>query len=394
MKENVAIIIQKLNGGGAERTASNLSVFLSKYYNIHLIVFDGREILYPYSGMLHNLKLYPTTGKFHKFFTLIKRAKAIKKIKKEYNITAAISLMDGANIVNCMSSNGERVITSVRIQMSKSRFNSSVSKFLNKKKMGWISKKSDIIVALSDGVKTDLIENFKISQKKIVTIYNPCDAELLKSKAEFHGEEARNMADLSVTTMGRLVEQKGQWHLIRAFSQVIKAIPDAKLYILGDGPLKEKLKKIVVDLRLESNVSFLGYIEAPHAYIMNSKVFVFPSLFEGLGNVLLEAMACGTPVISADCYSGPREIISPGTNVKESLETIELGTYGILTSVGKEIEFNADAPLSSDEIQLSDAIKLLLTNEQQRTYYAEQAINRSREFLPHVIMKQWVKVIG
>ena len=98
--KNVAIIIQKLNGGGAERTASNLSISLKDHYNVHLIVFDGRDISYPYEGTLHDLKLPPVEGKIGKVLTVYKRVSAIKKILKEEKIDCSISLMDGANLVN------------------------------------------------------------------------------------------------------------------------------------------------------------------------------------------------------------------------------------------------------------------------------------------------------
>lgn len=388
-KKSIAIIIQKLNGGGAERTASNLSLFFCEKYDVHLIVFDGREIKYPYEGTLHDLKLYPAGNKIGQISTLFRRARAVKKIKRECKVVASISLMDGANVVNVLSSTGEKIITSVRIQMSKSRFKSGLKKIINKKKMTWIGKRSEYVVALSQGVNDDLVNNFGINKEKVVTIYNPCDGEMLKKKAEVHQKDAKQMVDLCITTMGRFTEQKGQWHLIRAFSEVVKELPEAKLYILGDGPLEEKLKTLTKDLGLEDNVVFLGFVEAPHAYIMNSKAFVFPSLFEGLGNVLLEAMACGTPCIATDCYSGPREIIAPGTKVVEQLDKIEEGAYGILTSVGKEVIFSATEPITIDEEQLAIAIKKVLTNEEYRKELSELSIKRSKDFLPDVVTEQW-----
>ena len=162
--------------------------------------------------------------------------------------------------------------------------------------------------------------------------------------------------EYSVSTMGRLTEQKGQWHLIRAFKKVVEEIPDAKLYIFGQGILEEKLKKLAADLNIANNVEFMGFVEAPHAYITKSKVFAFPSLYEGLGNVLLEAMACGVACVAADCYSGPREVMAPGTKVLENLDDVEYAEYGILVSVGNNEHCNPDDPLTKDEEQLSKAI--------------------------------------
>ena len=393
MKKNIAIIIQKLNGGGAERTAANLSLFFADKYNVHLIVFDGSDIKYPYGGTLHDLKLKPSKSKLGKAIVFLKRVAAVKRIKKKFNITTSISLMDGANAVNVFSRRGEKVITSVRNQMSKSRFSSSFSKKCNLFFMKYIEKRSDLIVSLSQGVKDDLVNNFGILEEKVVTIYNPCDGELLAKKALLHKAAAADMPEFSITTMGRCVKQKGQWHLIRAFAKVVEVIPKARLYVLGEGPLFEQLEGLAKDLGVAENIVFPGYVEAPHAFIANSKVFVFPSLFEGLGNVILEAMACGTPCVCADCFSGPREIIAPKTPVREKLTEIEYAQYGILTSVGGEDILPANVPLSSDEEQLTKAIIQLLQDEELRQKYSRASLERSKDFLPSVIMEQWDLVL-
>lgn len=387
--KKVAIIIQKLYGGGAERTASNLAVYLSDRYEVHLIVFNGEGIAYPYAGTLHDIHLPASKGRLKQFLTLWKRVRAVRKIKKENGVDASISLMDGANLVNVLSNVNDKVITSVRIQMSKSRFHSIPQKWFNIVLMRFIAHQSDSVVALSQGVRDDLLCQFGISKEKTVTIYNPCDGALLKEKALIHAQDAASMPQLSITTMGRFTKQKGQWHLLRAFAEVVKEIPNARLYILGDGPLKEDLQALTDVLHLTDRVVFLGYVEAPHAYISNSQIFVLPSLFEGLGNVLLEAMACGVPVISTDCCCGPREIIAPGTQVKEHIPQVEHAEYGLLTSVDGYEHFNAKDELSVSERQLAEAICLLLSDRKMRRHYQEKAVERSAAFTPGVIMKEW-----
>lgn len=393
MKKNIAIIIQKLNGGGAERTAANLSMLLQEDYNVHLIVFDGSEIKYPYAGIMHDLKMPPTSGITRKIRTMFGRVSAIKKIKKNYDIVASISLMMGANLVNVMSKQGDMLITSVRNQMSQANSKRKLQKIGNVLQMKYIATKSDCVVALSKGVEKDLIDNFSVPKGKTLTIYNPCDGNMLKEKAKIHLSDTEQMSEHSITTMGRFIEQKGQWHLIRALTEVKKSIPDIKLYVLGEGALRERLKKLVEELQLENNVKFLGFVEAPHAYIMKSKVFVFPSLFEGLGNVLLEALACGTPCIASDCFSGPREIIAPDTEIREHMDHIEYAPYGILVSVCGKGQFNAQESLTQEELQLAEAILMLLNDSKMRDRYAEKAIERSKQFEPHVIKEQWEKII-
>lgn len=393
MSKNVAIIIQKLNGGGAERTASNLSILLSGHYHTHVIVFDGQNRTYPISGQLHDLRLPPRNGVAGKLFNLLQRVRAVRRIKKKEGIDCTISFMDGANLVNVLSRVHDRIVTSVRIQMSASRQDASDQKKMAQKSMNWISKKSDCIVSLSDGVKQDLIENFGVDGEKIVTIYNPCDGKLLMELAERNEQAASKLGTHSVTTMGRLTEQKGQWHLIRAFRKVVAAVPDATLYILGEGPLLERLTELTKALRLQKNVVFLGYVEAPHAFIRKSQMFVFPSLYEGLGNVLLEAMACGTPCIASDCLSGPREILAPGTSAQQCLPAYEQAPYGILTSVCGPGQFNADEPLTQTEEQLADAMLLLFQDDAVRQQYHEKGLERVQDFSPEAIATMWTQVI-
>ncbi len=391
--KTVAILIQKLSGGGAERTAANLSLSLSGKYQVHLVVFDGTQISYPYAGTLHDLKLPPAKGRPGKLVTLLRRVRAVRRLKREYAVDAAISLMDGANLVNVLSGRQGSVITSVRVQMSKSRFTSLQKKRFTLALTRFIARRSDAVAALSEGVRRDLIDVFGVPADKVVTIYNPCDGALLREKAQVHGVDAASIPPLSVTAMGRMTRQKGHWHLLRAFARVVREVPEARLYLLGDGPLREELLLLTRALGLESHVTFLGYLEAPHAYVKNSRVFVLPSLFEGLGNVLLEAMACGTPVIATDCHSGPREILAPGTEVREQLPQIERAKYGVLTSVGGGEFCGAEAPLTADEAQLAEAICLHLTDETFNRHYREMALRRSADFTPEVIAEQWAALL-
>lgn len=396
MKKNVAIIVQKLNGGGAERAASNLSFLLANNYNVHLIVFDGKNIKYPYVGELHDLQLPPVNGKLGKLKNMMARVKQVRKIKEGCHIDAAISLMDGANFVNALSKGKEKVFTSIRIQMSKSskRMYKGKAKLSELLAMKFLASKSEKIVAVAKGVEIDMVENFGVPEEKATTIYNVCDGELLRAKAVEHIDDASMMASHSITTMGRLNAQKGQWHLLRAFKEVLQEVPDAELYILGEGELEEKLKKLARDLNIEDSVHFMGFVEAPHAYIMNSRVFVLPSLFEGMSNVLLEAMACGTPCIATDCEAGSREVLAPGTGMPRDLDDIEYAEYGILTSVGDNGHFNAEESLTRDEQQMKKTIVKMLTDEQLHGKYKEAARKRAEEFSMKNIAKDWEKLIG
>lgn len=392
-KKNIAILVQKLYGGGAERTAANLSLSLQDRYNVHLIVFNGSDIKYPYGGILHDLRLPASKNLFKRIPTLFKRVSILKKLKGSENIAVTISLMPGANIVNVMSRKGDKIITSIRNQMSLSKAKSSLQKWWTRIQIRYTSQRSDCVVTLSDGVRDDLIKSFGVNGDIIRTIYNPCDGDVLLEAAQAKGGCASVTGANSITTMGRLLEQKGQWHLIRAMSEVVKQVDNAKLFILGEGPMRESLIKLASELGLASNVVFPGFVEAPHAYVMNSRVFVLPSLYEGLGNVLLESMSFGVPCISTDCLSGPREILAPGTEYKETLSDIEFAEYGVLVSVGINGHFNSSDPLTSDEKQLASAIVTMLTDKVLHDRYAAKSLIRVKAFAPEIISSKWAEVI-
>src|SRR5699024_1692708 len=149
--------------------------------------------------------------------------------------------------------------------------------------------------------------------------------EKIEMKNELFSEK-----DFLIMNMGRLVEEKGQWHLIRAMKYVTQEIKNAKLIIMGVGELESYLKVLVEQLNLVNNVKFLGFKRNPFKYIKNSDLFVMSSISEGFGNVLIEAMACNVPVISTDCRYGPREILEPQSDFNSSTNKIEYCEYGVL----------------------------------------------------------------
>ena len=143
MKKNIAIIITKLNGGGAERCASNLSVELSKHYNVFLITFDAANVAYPYGGKLIDLNIPKSNGGIKRYIGVLKRTLMLRKIKKENLIDVSISLLEGPNLVNVLSKRRDKTIVSIRNCMSKQsggRFANAIIKFA--------SQKADLTVSL------------------------------------------------------------------------------------------------------------------------------------------------------------------------------------------------------------------------------------------------------
>ena len=162
---------------------------------------------------------------------------------------------------------------------------------------------ADKIITNSKGSGNSLKKIF-IKQKKIHSIYNPYLKKLNKNLIH-----RRYKYLLSV---GRLAKQKDFHNLIIAFNIIKKKIPDYKLIIIGDGQLRNKLQNLVNNLGLDKKVIFTGWKTNLKKYYLNSKLFILNSLYEGLGNVLIDAVNYNLPIITTNCKSGPNEIIDYG----------------------------------------------------------------------------------
>lgn len=184
------------------------------------------------------------------------------------------------------------------------------------------------IIAVSKGSARDLELTLKLPVQSVKTIYNPIvDDELF--------ERAREKVDHPwfiekkvpiIISVGRLREQKDYKTLIHSF-HLIRLEKPAKLIILGEGDMRGELEELVRKYGLINDVWMPGFVANPFSYISKSDLFVMSSQWEGFGNVLVEALACGCPVVSTDCPHGPYEILSGGK-------------YGILTDPG---DYNACA---------------------------------------------------
>jgi len=174
-------------------------------------------------------------------------------------------------------------------------------------------RKAHQVIAVSKEIERDLIENFGIPDTKTTVIYNPVvNQEILFRANETTPDDDWLHGELPVVLgVGRLHPQKGFDSLLNAFSIVVKE-KKARLMILGSGPEEESLKELTSELGLNDLVKFPGFRENPFPYMKHCAVFVLSSVNEGLPGVLIQAMACGCPIVATDCRSGPREILENG----------------------------------------------------------------------------------
>ena len=195
-----------------------------------------------------------------------------------------------------------------------------------------------------------------------------------------------------IINVGRLTKQKGQWQ-IRAFKKVKEEITNIKLIILGTGELEDYLNKLIGELNLEKDVYFLGFQENPFKFISKSRIFVFPSLYEDFPNALVEAMACGIPVISSDCKSGPREILAPETDLRIEAKKVEYSKYGVLIPVCDDKYYDAQLPLTTEERILAKSIVELYSSKDLLENYTVEAKERVKDFDKDKIILEYENIL-
>jgi glycosyltransferase involved in cell wall biosynthesis len=224
---------------------------------------------------------------------------------------------------------------------------------------------ADHVLALSTGVAEELRELIPALGSKISVIHNAGpDAE---DRAAAPATIARPESGKLIVACGRLVEQKGYPYLLQAFAQLLET-EDAHLWILGDGPDRQALQALAQSLSLDGRVRFLGFQNDPGAYMGAADVFVLSSLWEGFANVVVEAMSTGTAVVATDCPHGPGEIITHERN-------------GLLVPPG-------------DAAGLAQGLRRMLRDEALRRRLGAAGQERSHDFLPDAVARQYAGVFA
>ena len=364
-KKKITFIIPALGSGGAERVLIHLINSLDKdKYIMCLVVFE--DILDYEGELIFSGEIVCLDKKSRwDFFKLIIK---LRKMLRTFQPDTVLSFLYYTNIIAVMASlflkRKFKLIICER---------SYPPKYLPKVRLGYLKKglmkftyrKADKILTVSKSIARVLEEDFNVKSEKIKTIYNPVILEEIKDKCQkeikhpfFEDERAQ-----IIISVGRLVEVKRFDRLLRTFSLVREKKDRVYLIILGEGELRKELENLSLELRVDKWTDFVGFQSNPYAWIHKADVLVLSSDFEGFPNVILEAMACGTPVISTDCPSGPNEIIVNGKN-------------GILVP-------------TEDEKALAEATLKLLTNDNLRKRFSEEGKKKAETLRIEKILPQY-----
>ena len=179
-------------------------------------------------------------------------------------------------------------------------------------------KKYSKIFAITRVMKEEFINKVGIDEKKVELVYNPIDLKLIEKKAENVEKKYENYLKQDYfLQVSRLTQQKQPEHLVDIYYKLKQSGIKEKLYFIGDGEKKEIIKQKIKEYNLENDIILLGQIENPYPFFKNAKLFVHTAKYEGLPTVLLESLALGTPVVSYDCPTGPRDILGKNNEYGE-----------------------------------------------------------------------------
>lgn len=346
----IALFLATFNGGGAERMVVNLANGLtSKYEQVDLLVGSSSG---PYLKEVKNsvnlIDLKSSNGVTGCFYPLVqylneKKPKSILTTQTHSSIVVILA--------EKIALSNTKVIIREANTPSKYFEQAGIKHTVLKILSGRIYPLADKFVAVSKGVKEDFKKFYDISDEKIDVLYNPVvDKGLRKLGMEKikHPWFKNRSKEPVIIGMGRITPQKGFEDLIESFSLVRNNVP-AKLIICGKKDTNKEyfrsLKSRIKALELENYIQFPGFVDNPFKYLSKASLFVLSSKFEGLPGVLIQALACGCPVVSTDCPSGPREIL-------------ENGKYGELVTVG-DCDAMAEAIIKKLENQSCDREKLI-----------------------------------
>jgi len=173
--------------------------------------------------------------------------------------------------------------------------------------------RADGVICNSKDMQKDLIDHFSLRPDKITVIPNPVDVERIRQTI-LNGRNPYHNGKRHLVAVGRLNYQKGFDMLLKAFSQALQKSTDLHLTIVGEGPKEGSLKRLAANLGVIDSVTFVGHKDNPFLFMTHADLLISSSRWEGLPNAVLEALACGTPVLAFDCAGGTGEIIREGEN--------------------------------------------------------------------------------
>jgi len=357
----VALVISSLGPGGAERVLCDLANRLAdRRYLVTLVTLsDVNSDFYIPHPMVRRIGL-GVLGESNsipkRIVNLVTRVVSLRNALMSWRPDIIISFADQTNVLTLLATLGTRlpVIISERTDPRLHRISRGwcvLRKLLYPRCAAMVAQ----TLSIGDWMKREYrLKSLRVIPNRALSPTEESDSERYEMEKPF------------LTSIGRLDQNKNFGLLIKAFAQIAPRHPEWHLVIVGEGPLRGELERLVNDLGLTGRVHLPGLVRSPKVILEQAELFVLPSKYEGFPNALLEAMAMGLPVISTDCC-GPREIIDHNVN-------------GILVPRG-----DVDA--------LTGAIEELIKDPKKREALATEAQLVLERFNGEKIFQQWETLI-
>lgn len=363
--KKILFFIPTLGGGGAEKVLVNLVNNIDKReYEVTIqTLFDygvnrqnlNKDVKYKYvfkklfRGNIHFLKIFSPSF-------LYKRM-----INEKYDII--VSFLEGptTRIVSGCDDNHTKIISWIHTE----EIESFKKSYRNFKEMKNAYLKYDMNVFVSKTIKEKFEKKMLINlMEKSCILKNVIDNNFIETKANELIEKDKKNGNVLIVSCGRLIKLKGYDRLLRVHKRLLDNNIKNELWILGEGSERKKLEKYVMDNKLESSVTLLGYKENPYAYVKKADVYVCSSYIEGYNTSVIEAIILKKPIITTKC-SGMDEIL-------------ENGKYGLI--------------VENDEDTLYNGVKEMILNVRFREKYKKLAIERKKYFSMENQLKEIYKI--
>jgi N-acetylgalactosamine-N,N'-diacetylbacillosaminyl-diphospho-undecaprenol 4-alpha-N-acetylgalactosaminyltransferase len=388
--QKLAILVTSMALGGAEKVAVTLArEFRQRGVDVLLVCLEKNDFYRDDADVIY-LSDHTGSGEgpLKKLLSLPLFAWRLKQLLKRQAISVVQSHINRSNYVNVLA---QRFGSPHRAQLVNHGITSSLYRqdnFLgrvNRALVRWLYPRAEQVLCPSEGMRRDLLD-YGVPGERMQVIANPFSIERIAGLARQEitpGDFRFRAARRYLLAAGRLDPVKRFTDLLPALAQVREQHPDVELIILGEGPERQAIRDLADADDLHDVVHLLGRVDNPYQYIARAELLLSASASEGFGNVIVEALACGTPVIATDCVSGPREILAPQSAGRQSGHAgePEFVEYGVLVPVGG-VE------------TMAEAIRVLLEDDALRASYAEDGKRRARDFDVSVIADAYLDALG
>ncbi len=357
-----------MGGGGAERALVNILNHLDRSrFEPHLALFQKEGVFL--DDLPGDLPIYEIQPEDHGFLHRNRtRLRAIKRLSNclhpdlimsvQWQVNSVVLLTHALLDLNCP------VVVNEQVALRRG------STAIWQRRLFWplarrVYKLAAKVVTISQGIASELQEELSLPADHFRIINNPVSLTEIREQPSQHPLDRPPDTTPRLIAVGRLEKQKNYPLLLRAINRVIEIEP-VRLDILGEGSERPHLEALIQTMELEQQVHLLGFQPNPFSYMAEADIFVLSSDFEGFGNVIVEAMALGKPVIATDCPYGPAEILANGE-------------HGMLVP-------------PADEQALAEAILRLIRDPDARAKLSAKAEERAEDFSVHQIVPRYQRL--